>query len=321
MRTCPKCKSEYADETLNFCLSDGSMLVFDNEEETVIRLKGSNRKPSRGEGDGTLEGSFEQSVIVRVREIESLLVHNFGAEGRGLHEKLSSVEAKLPAHLAKKVRRIATVRNKLIHEDSFKFDDNPELFLLDCEYAISFLAISAQVQQSADESLHRIRKSASMVTTSSREPLPTSPRPRVEVVFDLIGRAHKTADPESSGYNLWDSPPHSTSVRYPYRFELSNQADCFLTGSLSIWASQSHLQNVVEVFVDSDLVETIRVSRSDDFRLETKLRSLTMGVHEISFDAHFEAEGHIVESENNRAPHYWLLRWLKVTAYYDLPPT
>jgi len=58
------------------------------------------------------------------KRIESALVRIFGAKGKGLHEKLSSVERRLNPTLVKRVRYVATIRNKLIHEDSYrKIDD------------------------------------------------------------------------------------------------------------------------------------------------------------------------------------------------------
>jgi len=58
------------------------------------------------------------------KHIEAALVRILNAQGKGLHEKLSSVEKRLPAALVKRIRYIATVRNKIIHDDEYrKFDD------------------------------------------------------------------------------------------------------------------------------------------------------------------------------------------------------
>lgn len=58
------------------------------------------------------------------KRIESALVRILNARGKGLHEKLSSVEKKLPVSLVKRIRYIATVRNKMVHEDTYrKMDD------------------------------------------------------------------------------------------------------------------------------------------------------------------------------------------------------
>ena len=59
-------------------------------------------------------------VIKTSKRIESIL-ETHGATGRGLHEKLSSIESKLDNSLVKNIRFIATVRNKLIHEDDIEF--------------------------------------------------------------------------------------------------------------------------------------------------------------------------------------------------------
>ena len=59
-------------------------------------------------------------IIEYNKKIESLLTEKFQASGKGLHTKLTSVETKLSADLVKKIRYIASVRNKLVHEDDYK---------------------------------------------------------------------------------------------------------------------------------------------------------------------------------------------------------
>ncbi|ROL76581.1 hypothetical protein BLX41_14635 [Pseudomonas protegens] len=54
-------------------------------------------------------------------EVESLLVQ-LGATGRGLHEKLSSIEGMISPPMAKKIRWIASVRNKAVHESVVEVD-------------------------------------------------------------------------------------------------------------------------------------------------------------------------------------------------------
>lgn len=58
-------------------------------------------------------------VIHSAKELEFILEESFGATGRGLHEKISSVEMKLPVPLVKRMRWLATIRNKLVHERGF----------------------------------------------------------------------------------------------------------------------------------------------------------------------------------------------------------
>lgn len=54
-------------------------------------------------------------------EVESLLLQ-LGASGRGLHEKLSSIEGMISPPMAKKIRWIASVRNKAVHESVVEVD-------------------------------------------------------------------------------------------------------------------------------------------------------------------------------------------------------
>lgn len=62
-------------------------------------------------------------VVKVAKRIESLLVEKYGAEGRGLHEKFTSVQNRVPAELHKTIRYVATVRNKAVHEDDYELDD------------------------------------------------------------------------------------------------------------------------------------------------------------------------------------------------------
>jgi len=82
-------------------------------------------------------------VISRVKKIESDLV-KIGAEGRGLHEKLSSIESKLEEKLIKKIRFAASVRNKLIHDDDVE---------LTADLLINFQSVCDEIDKDLASSL------------------------------------------------------------------------------------------------------------------------------------------------------------------------
>jgi len=63
-----------------------------------------------------------EKVIQLTRELESLL-DKMEATGKGLHQKISSIQNKLPIGSVKNLRWIATMRNKIVHEHNFKIDD------------------------------------------------------------------------------------------------------------------------------------------------------------------------------------------------------
>ena len=59
-------------------------------------------------------------VIKTSKELEYFLELKFKANGKGLHEKINSLpQDSLPMPLIKKMRYLATIRNKLIHERGF----------------------------------------------------------------------------------------------------------------------------------------------------------------------------------------------------------
>lgn len=62
-----------------------------------------------------------ENVIKKAKKIESAL-SDMGAEGKGLNEKLNSIEHKFDEKVIKAIRFIATIRNKLVHEDDFEID-------------------------------------------------------------------------------------------------------------------------------------------------------------------------------------------------------
>lgn len=69
-----------------------------------------------------------EMAVRNARAIETLLVERLGANGKGLHEKLSSVEKQLPPHIVKTARWIATLRNSAVHQHDFEIG-NPEDFM------------------------------------------------------------------------------------------------------------------------------------------------------------------------------------------------
>lgn len=58
-------------------------------------------------------------VIRAAKELEGILEAYLGAHGKGLHEKCTSVQNVIPQPLQKKIRYLATIRNKLVHERNF----------------------------------------------------------------------------------------------------------------------------------------------------------------------------------------------------------
>ena len=60
-----------------------------------------------------------KKVIKKTKKIETLL-GEMGATGQGLHQKVSSIEHTIDEKTVKSIRFIASIRNKLLHEDGFE---------------------------------------------------------------------------------------------------------------------------------------------------------------------------------------------------------
>ncbi|TYZ65961.1 hypothetical protein PybrP1_010957 [[Pythium] brassicae (nom. inval.)] len=57
-----------------------------------------------------------QLVIEASKELEHLLGTHFGADGRGLHERISTAAHQLPPPTVRTLRFVASVRNALVHD-------------------------------------------------------------------------------------------------------------------------------------------------------------------------------------------------------------
>ncbi len=73
-----------------------------------------------------------EQVVTRTRRLETLLRTQYHAEGKGLHQLVTSCEERLPHDVIGKLRFIATVRNKVVHEDNYQLDDK-QSFLAACD--------------------------------------------------------------------------------------------------------------------------------------------------------------------------------------------
>lgn len=127
-----------------------------------------------------------ETTLRYTKELESLLVTQLGASGKGLHEKTTSVEDRLPRELERKLRFIASVRNKLMHEDGYQVD-NFEGFVSSCELAL--VSVRALAQNASD-------KSSPPTPEAPRKTVPpiavfedTSPPPSGSVTGTMLGLA------------------------------------------------------------------------------------------------------------------------------------
>jgi hypothetical protein len=76
-----------------------------------------------------------EDVVIRTRRIEKLLRTQYHADGKGLHQLITSCEERLPHDVIKKLRYVATIRNKIVHEEDYELDDRESYFSAcdDCE--------------------------------------------------------------------------------------------------------------------------------------------------------------------------------------------
>lgn len=76
-------------------------------------------------------------AIRRSKRLEARLRRNYGVSGRGLHELIDAAKARnaLPIPLVKRLRFIATVRNKVVHDLEYRKIDDRRGFIEACDKA------------------------------------------------------------------------------------------------------------------------------------------------------------------------------------------
>lgn len=117
-----------------------------------------------------------KQLLDATRTIESILEKDFGGEGRGMHEKLTSAQWPIPEYLVKKIRYIASVRNKTVHEAGYEVPDL-EGFVLECQLVIRKLQELAQERRAPSRPQAARVTAATTATTASPAPgsRPTAP--------------------------------------------------------------------------------------------------------------------------------------------------
>ncbi len=72
-------------------------------------------------------------AITRSKRLEARLRDGLAARGKGLHQLTSSVEKRLPDPVIRKLRFVATVRNKLVHDLDVRQMDDRRGFVKACD--------------------------------------------------------------------------------------------------------------------------------------------------------------------------------------------
>jgi hypothetical protein len=80
------------------------------------------------------------AVLEKTQQMEHLLRENFGATGEDLDEYLDSVPGALPSDLARKIRFVATIRTRLMHERGYRYDGDEGDFWWLCNTILSQLS-------------------------------------------------------------------------------------------------------------------------------------------------------------------------------------
>lgn len=76
-------------------------------------------------------------AVRRSKRLENRLRRNFRVDGRGLHALIDAAKAKnaLPTPLVKKLRFVATIRNKIVHDADYTRIEDRRAFVAACDEA------------------------------------------------------------------------------------------------------------------------------------------------------------------------------------------
>lgn len=107
------------------------------------------------------KGALQAGLAVdTARQLEATLTA-LGATGKGLHEKASSIETRLPEALVTKLRFIASVRNKIVHEDELLSEEEISVFVESGKQALEALgALGAKGKPGKSRSQANARRKA-----------------------------------------------------------------------------------------------------------------------------------------------------------------
>jgi hypothetical protein len=103
--------------------------------------------------DGGYSTNDYELVIKASKTLETIFERDFHTQGRGLHEHINSAadnHIPIPAAVVKKLRFIATIRNKLIHDSNFNQVPDRSVFMQlyeECKVALSDLAMARNRSQ------------------------------------------------------------------------------------------------------------------------------------------------------------------------------
>ena len=105
----------------------------------------------------TNEAPLEQ-IIRMTQSLEQELDAKFGAEGKGLAEKIDSVAERVPTHIANKIRLIARTRNQAVHRNVNIAAANLDAFVENFNYVVDELQKLPSVSNSAIVARRRARR-------------------------------------------------------------------------------------------------------------------------------------------------------------------
>lgn len=122
MKRCLKCNQTYTDENLNYCLSDGTALTIESEQQTVVIQKSQMPKKS---GLLLWLGLFGLIVLVGIGVIGGLLIYKYSNRGESVRGERQNGANLSPSPTLKSTPRVTptTAINSSVTESSPKNEE------------------------------------------------------------------------------------------------------------------------------------------------------------------------------------------------------
>lgn len=93
-------------------------------------------------------------VINYSKEIEAILETRYSATGKGLQEKMISVESRIPKDVASNIRKIGFIRNAAVHQLGYEVEDL-DAYCEMCDFVIEKLGGRVSIGRSFSDRLQK----------------------------------------------------------------------------------------------------------------------------------------------------------------------
>jgi len=105
------------------------------------------------------------TVVSYSIKVETILKKRFGAEGHGLNELTSSIKELLPQSTIRLIRKVAYIRNKVVHDDDYQIDSLHKFINMSEQVLDDLKSLEPKLQQFSSSSSLKVHPDLGEVNT------------------------------------------------------------------------------------------------------------------------------------------------------------